>query len=53
LSVFEIKTKVNLFMVEYKVKVLELYMDMEIWMDNEKMETLTQIKHISPYRQEV
>ena len=40
-------------MVEYTVKVLEFYMDMEMWVDSEMMETLTQIKYISPYRQEV
>jgi methyl coenzyme M reductase subunit D len=47
----EIKTKVNLCMVEYAGKVLEFYMEM--WVDSEMMETLTltQIRYISPYRQ--
>ena len=38
LPILEIKTKVNLCMVEYAGKVLEFYMKMEV--DNEMMETL-------------
>ena len=37
------KTRMNLFMVEYTVKVLEVYMDVEMWVGSMMTETLTLI----------